>query len=553
MEVDFKLPHLGENISSADVIKINVNEGDKIEVDQILMEIETDKATVEVPSEISGVVKKILVKAGQKAKVGETILIIENELQTAKVEKQDVNPEPQVASSKPQETEVKIVNTPAVNNQQQTTSNYDFKIPTLGENITSASITKVLVKSGDKIEVDQIVLEIETDKATVEVPTEVGGIVKDVKVKDGDKVAVGSVAFTVETQGGNQSSVSVVEIKQPATNNESPTINKQPYQKVEHTHAPTVVTIPKDISKVVVPAAPSVRRFAREIGVDIKQVRGTGMRGRITFDDIKAYAKALNEKIQTGGIVAGGLGIAREPLPDFSKWGEVEHQPMSNIRRKTAEHLSYAWSSIPHVTQFDKADITELENLRKQFSKKAEDAGGKLTVTAILLKVIASGLKVFPQFNTSVDLEKNEVIYKKFVNIGIAVDTDRGLLVPVIRDADKKNIIQLSKELQDISKKARDKKLSLDDMQGGCFTISNLGGIGGTYFTPIINSPEVAIMGVSKSAYEPVFINGKFEPRLMMPLSLSYDHRIIDGADGIRFLRWVINALENPFILSLEG
>jgi pyruvate dehydrogenase E2 component (dihydrolipoamide acetyltransferase) len=332
------------------------------------------------------------------------------------------------------------------------------------------------------------------------------------------------------------------------------TVSAQGPSEVDLTHhMPKTVIIPKDISKVVVPAAPSVRRFAREIGVDINQVRGTGAYNRISLEDVKAYAKKINEQIQKGGIVGGGVSIARETLPDFTKWGEVDRQPMSNVRRKTSEHLSYAWATVPHVTQFDKADITELEKLRKQFGKQVEIAGGKLTVTGILLKVIASAMKVFPQFNSSVDMEKNEIVYKKYLNIGVAVDTEKGLLVPVIKDVDKKNITQLSIDLAEISKKARDKKLSLEDMQSGCFTISNLGGIGGTYFTPIVNTPEVAILGVSKSAYEPVYVDGKFEPRLMMPLSLSYDHRIIDGADAIRFLRWVINALENPFLLSLEG
>ncbi|MBM4172680.1 MAG: dihydrolipoyllysine-residue acetyltransferase, partial [Ignavibacteria bacterium] len=319
-----------------------------------------------------------------------------------------------------------------------------------------------------------------------------------------------------------------------------------------HTHLPQAVVVPRNINKVVVPAAPSVRRFAREIGIEISNITGTGNHERISIEDIKAYAKKLNQQLQKGEVI-GGVAFPKETLPDFSKWGEVEHQPMSNIRRKTAEHLSFAWATIPHVTQFDKADITELENLRKQFGKKVEEAGGKLTVTGILLKVIASAMKVFPQFNSSVDMERSEVIYKKYINIGIAVDTDRGLLVPVIRDVDKKNITELSVELNEISKKARDKKLSLEEMQGGCFTISNLGGIGGTYFTPIVNSPEVAILGVSRAEFEQVYINGDFKPRLMLPLSLSYDHRIIDGADGIRFLRWVINALENPFLLSLEG
>ena len=553
MIIDFRLPHLGDGIEAADVIKIPLKEGDKIEVDQVVVEIETDKATVEVPSDVSGIVKKIYLKEGTKAKVGEPIISIEVSSQSPVV-----NGEKQKEKNEERRTknEGKILK-PTTNNQSPTTSNYQFKIPILGENISSAQITKVLVNVGDKVEADQIVLEIETDKATVEVPTEVGGTVKEVRVKEGDKVAVDSVAFVIEMSelriANGELKISE-ENKSPITNHQPQSSNiKQPFQKIEHTHAPSIVTLPKDFVQVVVPAVPSVRRFAREIGVDIHQVRGGGVSGRISIEDVKAFAKAMNEQLRTGGLSTANVGVARETLPDFSKWGEIERQPMSNIRRKTAEHLSYAWATIPHVTQFDKADITDLEKLRKQFEKKVEEAGGKLTVTAVLLKVLASALKVFPQFNSSVDMEKNEIVFKKYVNVGIAVDTDRGLLVPVIRDVDKKNIIQLSIELAEISKKARDKKLSLEEMQGGCFTISNLGGIGGTYFTQIINSPEVAIVGISKSAYEPVYIEGKFEPRLMMPLSISYDHRIIDGADAIRFLRWVVNALENPFLLSLEG
>ncbi len=558
MIVDFRLPHLGDGIVSADIIKIPIKEGEQIKADQVLVEIETDKATVEVPSDVSGVVKKIFVKEGSKAAVGEALISIEvlengesgaeknsSSVETSKIETPAPAPIPvsaSIPSSKPGDNE------------------YEFRIPALGENISSAQITKVLVKPGDTVSVDQIVLEIETDKATVEIPSEVAGKIKKVFVKDGEKVGVGSAAFTMEIAAGAESKSAIAPSKkaEPEKANlsidEEPAVKqKEPFQKVEHSHAPSVVNLPKDFVRTVVPAAPSVRRFAREIGINIQNVRGTGPNGRISNEDVKAFAKSLNEKLQTGASVSGATGAFAEPLPDFSKWGDVERRAMTNIRRKTAEHLSFAWSSVPHVTQFDKADITELEKLRKQFGKKVEDAGGKLTVTAVLVKVLASALKVFPQFNSSVDMERSEIVYKKFVNIGIAVDTDRGLLVPVIRDADKKNIIQLSVELQEISKRARDKKLSPDEMQGGCFTVSNLGGIGGTYFTPIVNSPEVAIIGVSKSSYEPVFIDNKFEPRLMMPLSLSYDHRIIDGADGIRFLRWVINALENPFLLSLEG
>ncbi len=554
MIVDFRLPHLGDGIHSADVIKVLAKEGDKIVIDQVLVEIETDKATVEIPSDVSGIVTKVYVKDGQKADVGEPLVAIEvSSMQLAVGSEKDEARSEKELEIRSQKSEEKFVVQPITNHQSPITNNYEFKIPSLGENITTADITKVLVKAGDKVEADQIVLEIETDKATVEIPTEVGGIVKEVKVKDGDKAAVGQVAFVIENLELRMENEKV----QPTTNHQSPITNHQSPispSNIDLTHhLPTVISVPKDISKVVVPAAPSVRRFAREIGVDIVKVVGSGASGRISIEDVKTYAKAVNEQFRQSGFGGRAVGITRETLPDFSKWGEIERQPMTNIRRKTAEHLSYAWAAIPHVTQFDKADITELENLRKQFGKKVDEAGGKLTVTAILLKVIASAFKVFPQFNTSVDVEKSEIIYKKFINIGVAVDTDRGLLVPVIRDVDKKNIIQLSIELQEVSKKARDKKLSLEEMQGGCFTISNLGGIGGTYFTPIINSPEVAILGVSKSSYEPVYINEKFEPRLIMPLSLSYDHRIIDGADGIRFLRWVVNALENPFLLSLEG
>ncbi|MEN8194872.1 MAG: 2-oxo acid dehydrogenase subunit E2, partial [Bacteroidota bacterium] len=308
----------------------------------------------------------------------------------------------------------------------------------------------------------------------------------------------------------------------------------------------------EELAKRAAPAAPSVRRFAREIGIDIHQVKGSGPGGRISIEDVKSFAKNINENLSKS-TAGAAIGISAEPLPDFSKWGDVDTQPMNNIRKKTAEHLSFAWATIPHVTQFDKADITELEKLRKQFAPKVEAVGGKLTVTAILLKVIAGALAKFPQFNASVDMGNKSIIYKKYFNIGIAVDTEKGLLVPVIRDVDKKNITQLSVELSEISVKARNNKLTLDDLQGGNFSISNLGGIGGTAFTPVVNSPEVAILGVSRGSYEPVYKDGEFVPRLMLPLSLSYDHRIIDGADAARFIRWVSEALENPFLLSLEG
>lgn len=312
---------------------------------------------------------------------------------------------------------------------------------------------------------------------------------------------------------------------------------------------PAAVVAEPTEKRAPVPAAPSVRRLARELGVDVHDVVGTGPHGRISADDVVAHVRAV---VTAGGGAAPARTTAHA-LPDFARFGSIERKAMRGIRRKTAEHLSHAWTTIPHVTQFDKADVTALEALRGRFAKRVEAGGGKLTVTAIAVKIAATALRVFPQFNVSVDDATEEIVQKHYVNIGVAVDTDRGLLVPVIRDADKKSITQLAAEIAQAAERARTKKTTLEEMEGGCFTITNLGGIGGTSFTPIINHPEVAILGISRGATEPVFIDGAFQPRTMLPLSLSYDHRVIDGADGIRFLRWVVEALEQPFLLSLEG
>jgi pyruvate dehydrogenase E2 component (dihydrolipoamide acetyltransferase) len=300
-----------------------------------------------------------------------------------------------------------------------------------------------------------------------------------------------------------------------------------------------------------VPAAPHVRRLARELGIDIHNVTGNGPGGRISENDVKVHAKSMIATASGAGPAS--THVKQPALPDFSKWGKIERVSMRGVRRKTAEHMWEAWSAIPHVTQQDKADITELEHLRTKFAPKAAEAGGKMTVTAIALKVCASALKIFPQFNASIDMENEEIVYKQFINIGVAVDTERGLLVPVLRDVDKKNIVELAAELTGLSKKARDKKLSPTDMEGGTFTITNLGGIGGTGFSPIVNYPEVAILGLSRSSTEPVWMENKFEPRMVLPLSLSYDHRLIDGADAARFLRWIAEAFEQPFLLSVQG
>jgi pyruvate dehydrogenase E2 component (dihydrolipoamide acetyltransferase) len=450
----------------------------------------------------------------------------------------------------------------------------DFVIPELGENVAGGDVTRVLVKAGDALKKDQPVLELETDKATIEVPSSVEGVVQELKVKPGDKVKVGQLVLTVDASAkpappsgaaaGSGAAATAGKPADPATAKQEDLAGAEQPPGEEANITPSKVV---DIGRGaparpaaaasagaavpsgggLVAAAPSTRRTARELGVDITQVEGTGPGGRISVDDVKAYARG----VLTGASGAPATRVASQPLPDFSQWGEVEVQPMRNIRRVTAERLSAGWAATPLVTQCDKADITELEKLRQKYAKQAEKAGGKLTITAIALKVIAGALKQFPQFNSSVDMAGQAIVLKKYVHVGVAVDTDRGLMVPVLRDVDKKGIVQLSVELAQFAEKTKAGKLAPAEMQGGSFTISNLGGIGGTYFTPLVNAPEVAILGMSRAVMEPVWNGSAFEPRLMMPLSLSYDHRVIDGADGARFIRWVCEAFEQPFLLSL--
>ena len=437
----------------------------------------------------------------------------------------------------------------------------EFKVPELGENVEQGDVTRVLVKVGDTIKKDQSVVELETDKATIEVPSSVAGIVKDIKVKQGDKVKVGAVILTVDENGAASPKEAEPQKTAPEQKAEPKAEPKQeqkivsmPKREAPQPQAPQPQAPPAPASAgPAAPAAPSVRRLAREIGVDINDIQGTGPEGRISDEDVKEHARRILSSVGDVRSRPAGMPATGVALPDFEKWGAVERQPMSNIRRKTAEHLSHAWTTIPHVTQFDKADITPMEELRSKFRKQVEQAGGNLTVTAVLVKVMAAAVKQFPQFNASLDADNSAIVYKKYINVGVAVDTEFGLLVPVIRNADQKNITQIAIELHGLSEKARAKKLTLDEMSGGGISISNLGGIGGTYFTPIVNWPEVAILGVSRGIVEPVWRNDKFEPRQLLPLSLSYDHRVIDGADAMRFLRWVVQAIEQPFLLSLLG
>ncbi|MGC8968048.1 MAG: 2-oxo acid dehydrogenase subunit E2 [Thermus sp.] len=411
----------------------------------------------------------------------------------------------------------------------------EVRLPELGDNVTQATVVGVLVKEGDRVEPGQPLLELETDKAVVEVPAEVGGVVKRVLVKVGDEVRPGQPFLELsEAEGGAEA---------PPRAEEKP---EAPAPKAEEAPRPA----PKEPSgpeRRLIPAAPSIRRLARELGVDLAQVQGTGLAGRITEEDVRRAAGLAEAP-------AAPPAVPAPSLPDFSKWGPVRREPMSGVRKATVRSMSQAWAQVPMVTHFDEADITELEALRKRYAKKAEEKGFRLTLTAFLLKALALTLKTFPKFNASLDVEAQEIVYKDYVHIGVAVDTPHGLLVPVIRDVDKKGVLALARELQALSERARERKLAPEEMQGGTFSLSNLGGIGGTGFTPIVNWPEVAILGVSRSQMKPLWDPEKeaFVPRLLMPFGLTYDHRLIDGADAARFCRHLAGLLEDPVGLALE-
>jgi pyruvate dehydrogenase E2 component (dihydrolipoamide acetyltransferase) len=564
---DFTLPELGEQIESGDVLRVLVKPGDTIAKDQAVLELETDKATIEVPSSVAGKVKEIKVKAGDKVKVGQAILSVEDQ----GAPKQDAaEAEPAKAGGAgaagadgvaPKQTENKPATAEAGDVAKQgSAKNGPAKAeaapkqaaakagPAKAEAAPKPSVAKPEAAKAGETEPNQSDATSEAAKAGDEIPDMQPDVQAQDKSSKPDKAGVKDRSAGPQAEEPDTERAPVFSGRDQGR--EGGGAGAQDDRKVvdinRGARAPAEAAAPAN-DMPPAPAAPSVRRMARELGVDVNEVSGSGAGGRISVEDVKEHTKRL---------VAGGAGAApRVSLPDFTRWGPVERQPMRAVRRKTAEHLTAAWATIPHVTQFDLADITGLEELRKKYTKQVEAAGGNLTVTAVAVKVVAAALRVFPQFNASIDLAANEIIVKKYVNIGIAVDTDRGLLVPVIRDADRKNIVQLSVELAQLSEKARTRKISLEEMQGGCFSISNLGGIGGTYFTPIVNAPEVAILGISRARTEPVYDKdqGQFVPRFMLPLSLSYDHRVVDGADGIRFLRWVAEALEQPFLLSLQG
>ncbi len=484
----------------------------------------------------------------------------------------------------------------------------EIKIPEIGENVSSGTVVNVLVSKGDRIEADQPVLEVETEKAVVEIPSPAEGTIQEILVSTGDEVEIGQVIGKLDTEGAGAEGEQERE-EGPKEEPEEPGEPEEPEEAEEPEEPEEPAEGPKDAEEreqrrqpapekaageraarekkpeaararadgskreepapeepeepsEVAPAAPSVRRLARELGADIHAIEGTGPGGRITADDVKAYVKA--EMRATGGADeprrpaagktagTGAPGRPEDELPDFSRWGEIERQKMNRVRQTIAANTAHAWQVVPHVTQFDKADLSGVQRFLQRYAKTAERASTKLTLTAVLTKVLALGLERFPRFNASIDVGAGELILKHYVHIGLAVDTEHGLMVPVIRDADQKSILELAAEVVDLAQKARDRKLALEDFEGGTFTISNQGGIGGTQFTPVVFWPQVAILGVSRTRTEAVYEDEAFVPRPMLPLSLSYDHRIIDGADAARFLRWVAEAIEDPLLIHLE-
>ncbi len=470
----------------------------------------------------------------------------------------------------------------------------DVKLPEVGEGIDSGTVVGILVSVGDTISVDQPLLELETDKAVVEVPSTAAGTVAEIHVKENEEANIGQVIVTLsdddsaadsndaetaeagDSDDTDSDDTDAAEAKADKTetadasredisDNQSNSKNDQPAADTgEAQAAPSTLSAEganddgtRDGDSNL-PAAPSVRRLARELGVNLADVAGSGVLGRISAEDVKQYAEtgsALPPQAASQTTSAPAADISIPALPDFSKYGEVTREPMSGIRKATLKQMSLAWSTVPMVTNFDKANLTELERLRKKYQPYAEAEGAKITPTAMLLKIAAAALKNFTNFNASIDVHSNEVVFKHYVNIGVAVDTPNGLLVPVIRNVDSKGIIDLAVELGELAAKARDRKLSPDDMQGSNFSISNLGGIGGTNFTPIVNPPEVAILGVARGGIEPIWNKETetFEPKMMIPLSLSYDHRLIDGADAARFLRFICQTIEDPFLMSVFG
>ncbi|WGE53763.1 pyruvate dehydrogenase complex dihydrolipoyllysine-residue acetyltransferase [Actinobacillus equuli] len=522
--VEVNVPDIGSD--EVNVTEIMVKVGDSVEVDQSIINVEGDKASMEVPAPIAGVVKEILINVGDKVSTGKLIM---------KFETASAAP---AAAEAPAQATAPAVTTSAIK---------EVNVPDIGGD--EVNVTEIMVNVGDTVSEEQSLITVEGDKASMEVPAPFAGVVKEILVKSGDKVSTGSLIMKFEVQGAAPAAAPA-----PVAQAAAPAPAAQSVQPAQGGNVSGLSQDAVVAAGAYAHATPVIRRLAREFGVNLDKVKGSGRKGRIVKEDIQAYVKTAVKAFETGTVAAAagngvangaGLGLLPWPKVDFSKFGEVEEVELSRINKISGANLHRNWVMIPHVTHFDRTDITELEAFRKEQNKIVEKQklDVKITPVVFIMKAVAKALEAYPRFNSSISEDGQKLTIKKYINIGVAVDTPNGLVVPVFKNVNKKGIIELSRELMEVSKKARDGKLSGSDMQGGCFTISSLGGIGTTHFTPIVNAPEVAILGVSKSEMAPVWNGKEFEPRLMLPLSLSFDHRVIDGADGARFLSYINGVL----------
>jgi pyruvate dehydrogenase E2 component (dihydrolipoamide acetyltransferase) len=534
---EINVPDIGD-FKEVEVIEVLVKPGDTIAAEQSLITVESDKATMEIPAPGAGVVKELRIKVGDKVSQGMPILVLEEAQaddaakETPAPPKAKEAPAPEKAAKAPEPEKAKAA--PAAKSARPMT----VKVPDIGE-FEEVAVIEVLVKPGDTVTPEQSLITVESDKATMEIPSPAAGKITAVTIKVGDKVSQGSAILELEAEGAAPAPAASAPAKaepEPAAVPEAAAPQRPPVPKE-----------PQDATHAKPHASPSIRKFARELGVDLSRVKGSGPKGRILHGDVQSFVKGALAAVPASAPAAKGgalpFNLPAWPEVDFAKFGPVEAKPLTRLQKLSGPNLHRNWVSIPHVTQFDEADITELEAFRKSNTAETEKQGFKLTMLAFLVKACVTALRQHPNLNASLERGGENLILKKYYNIGVAVDTPDGLVVPVVRDADRKGVFDVARELGDISKLARDKKLKPGDMQGGTFSISSLGGIGGTAFTPIINAPEVAILGVSRSVLRPVWIGKEFAPRLMLPLSLSYDHRVVDGAGAARFTSYLASVL----------
>ncbi len=546
--IDIKVPDIGD-FDAVGVIELLVKPGDTVKAEQSLITVESDKASMEIPSSHAGVVKEVKVKIGDQVSEGSVIVVVEAEGEGAQPA---AAPAAKADAPAPAPTAASAPAPAAPAPAPAAAGPIDVKVPDIGD-FKDVAVIELLVKPGDTVKEEQSLFTVESDKASMEIPSPAAGVVKELKIKIGDKVNVGDLVAVLEGAVGAPSAApAAAPVDRPAPQSEPdtraprqlPAEEAAPQAGATAAAAPAPAPHAPGAAPIGLPhASPSVRKFARELGVPLEEIKGSGPKGRITQEDIQAFTR----QVMAGGVqtkaqaakapAGGGSGVGMDLLPwpkvDFAKFGGVERKDLSRIKKISGANLHRNWVMIPHVTNNDEADITELEAFRVSTNKENEKSGVKVTMLAFVIKAVVAALKKFPEFNTSLD--GDTLVYKQYFHIGFAADTPNGLVVPVLKDADKKGILQISQEMGELAKKARDGKLGAADMQGGCFSISSLGGIGGTHFTPIINAPEVAILGLSKGQMKPVWDGKQFVPRLVLPLSLSYDHRVIDGASAARF------------------